>query len=97
MCKEFFHAYNEWSKIHPQFVVELQDSAIWRIPWGYHRQMFRRARENNVLCTKDTRKWLELERPFKLYRYRPFANGKGRQLPTSRCHILLGKMTLRRK
>lgn len=23
--------------IHPQAVGELQESAIWRIPWGHHR------------------------------------------------------------
>lgn len=36
-AKRFYLLYNEWFTIHPQLVGELQDCAIWRIPWGHHR------------------------------------------------------------
>lgn len=36
-AKRFYLLYNEWFTIHPQVVGELQDCAIWRIPWGHHR------------------------------------------------------------
>lgn len=36
-AKRFYLLYNEWFKIHPQLGGELQDSAIWQIPWGHHK------------------------------------------------------------
>ncbi len=33
-AKRFYLLYNERFTIHPQLVDELQDCAIWRIPWG---------------------------------------------------------------
>lgn len=36
-AKRFYLLYNEWVTIHPQLVGELQDNAIWGIPWGHHR------------------------------------------------------------
>lgn len=35
--QRFYLLYNKWFTIHPQIVGELQDSAIWRIPWRHHR------------------------------------------------------------
>lgn len=36
-AKRFYLLYNKYFTIHPQLVGELQDNAIWRIPWGHHR------------------------------------------------------------
>lgn len=36
-AKRFYLLYNEWFTIHPQVGGELQESAIWRIPWGHHK------------------------------------------------------------
>lgn len=36
-AKRFYLIYNEWFTIHPQLGGELQESAIWRIPWGHHK------------------------------------------------------------
>jgi len=36
-AKRFYVLYNKHFTIHPQLVGELQESAIWRIPWGHHR------------------------------------------------------------
>ena len=35
--KRFYLIYNEYFTIRPQVGGELQDSAIWRIPWGHHK------------------------------------------------------------
>ena len=36
-AKRFYLLYNKQFIIHPQLGGELQDSAIWRIPWGHHK------------------------------------------------------------
>ena len=36
-AKRFYLLYNKYLTIHPQLVGELQNNAIWRIPWGHHR------------------------------------------------------------
>ena len=36
-AKRFYLLYNEWFTIHPQLGGELQESVIWRIPWGHHK------------------------------------------------------------
>lgn len=36
-AKRFYVLYNKHFTIHPQLVGELQESAIWHIPWGHHR------------------------------------------------------------
>ena len=36
-AKRFYLLYNKCFTIHPQVVGELQDNAIWHIPWGHHR------------------------------------------------------------
>jgi len=36
-AKRFYVLYNKHFTIHPQLVGELQESAIWSIPWGHHR------------------------------------------------------------
>ena len=36
-AKRFYLLYSKYFTIHPQVVGELQESAIWRIPWGHHR------------------------------------------------------------
>ena len=36
-AKRFYLVYNEWFTIHPQVGGELQESAIWRIPWRHHK------------------------------------------------------------
>ena len=43
-AKRFYLLYNEWFTIHPQVGGELQESAIWCIPWGHHKYIciFRR-------------------------------------------------------
>ena len=43
--------------IHPQAVGELQESAIWRIPWGHHRYIidkFFNAPEKAMFFVKKT-------------------------------------------
>ncbi len=36
-AKRFYLLYSEWFAIHPQVGGELQNSAIWHIPWGHHK------------------------------------------------------------
>lgn len=36
-AKRFYLLYTEWFAIHPQVGGELQNSAIWHIPWGHHK------------------------------------------------------------
>ena len=53
-AKRFYTLYN---KIHPQAVGELQESAIWRIPWGHHRYIidkFFNAPEKAMFFVKKT-------------------------------------------
>ena len=84
-AKRFYLLYNEWFTIHPQVGGELQENAIWRIPWGHHKYIIdkcfnepekamffvRKTLEGDVLCEEDARKRLEPECPFELYGYRP--------------------------
>lgn len=36
-AKRFYLLYSGWFAIHPQVGGELQNSAIWHIPWGHHK------------------------------------------------------------
>ena len=51
------YANNKHFTIHPQAVGELQESAIWRIPWGHHRYIidkFFNAPEKAMFFVKKT-------------------------------------------
>ena len=41
-AKRFYLLYNERFTIHPQVGGELQEDAIWRIPWGHHKYIIDR-------------------------------------------------------
>lgn len=56
-AKRFYMLYNKHFTIHPQAVGELQESAIWRIPWGHHRYIidkFFNAPEKAMFFVKKT-------------------------------------------
>lgn len=56
-AKRFYTLYNKHFTIHPQAVGELQESAIWCIPWGHHRYIidkFFNAPEKAMFFVKKT-------------------------------------------